>query len=215
MLKPYSELVKVDVTKYCKKRDGMDYLNWAKCVELLHEHGAETVYFEPMVNEHGSSLFMSDQVFGSGKEGDPTNRCYEVGVTVHVDDNTWEFRGPLMNGKNPVKDNSLTQQRVWNAQTRLFVKCIAIHTGLGFHLWVKSEENEQDDVDEFQTNKNKHSLLVIKRRIEELVTAKMQQTGFSLDDLAQKIGIADGDTLRGYFSYFTTLSQMERNLRQL
>lgn len=144
MLKPYSELVKVDVTKYCKKRDGMDYLNWAKCVELLHEHGAETVYFEPMVNEHGSSLFMSDQVFGSGKEGDPTNRCYEVGVTVHVDDNTWEFRGPLMNGKNPVKDNSLTQQRVWNAQTRLFVKCIAIHTGLGFHLWVKSEENEQD-----------------------------------------------------------------------
>ena len=49
MLKPYSELVKVDVTKYCKKRDGMDYLNWAKCVELLHEHGAETVYFEPMV----------------------------------------------------------------------------------------------------------------------------------------------------------------------
>ena len=118
MLKPYSELVKVDVTKYCKKRDGMDYLNWAKCVELLHEHGAETVYFEPMVNEHGSSLFMSDQVFGGGKEGDPTNRCYEVGVTVHVDDNTWEFRGPLMNGKTPVKDNSLTQQRVWNAQTR-------------------------------------------------------------------------------------------------
>ena len=40
MLKPYSELVKVDVTKYCKKRDGMDYLNWAKCVELFHEHGA-------------------------------------------------------------------------------------------------------------------------------------------------------------------------------
>ena len=102
MLKPYSELVKVDVTKYCKKRDGMDYLNWAKCVELLHEHGAETVYFEPMVNEHGSSLFMSDQVFGGGKEGDPTNRCYEVGVTVHVDDNTWEFRGPLMNGKNSI-----------------------------------------------------------------------------------------------------------------
>ena len=70
-------------------------------------------------------------------------------------------------------------------------------------------------MDEFQTNKNKHSLLVIKKRIEELVTTKMQQTGSSLDDLAQKIGIADGDTLRGYFSYFTTLSQMERNLRKL
>lgn len=215
MLKPYDELVKVDVTKYCKKRDGMDYLNWAKCVELLHEHGAETVYFEPLVNEHGSSLFMSEHVFGGDKEGGQTNRCYEVGVAVYVDNNRWEFRGPLMNGKNPVKDNSLTQQRVWTAQTRLFVKCIAIHTGLGFHLWVKSEENEAEDIDEFQLDKNKHSLYVIKKRLEELVTEKMQKTNFSLDELATKIGVTDGDTLRGYFSYFTTLSQVERNLRKL
>ena len=75
-----------------------------------------------------------------------------------------------------VPPKALPPTSVANAQTRLFVKCIAIHTGLGFHLWVKSEEGEQDEVDEFQTNKNKHSLLVIKKRIEELVTAKMQQT---------------------------------------
>ena len=41
MLKPYSELIKVDVTPYCEERDGMLYLNWAMCIKLLHDNGAE------------------------------------------------------------------------------------------------------------------------------------------------------------------------------
>ena len=44
-----------------------------------------------------------------------------------------------MNGSNPVKDNSMSQQRVWNSMCRSFVKCVAIHTGLGFDLWLKEE----------------------------------------------------------------------------
>ena len=44
-----------------------------------------------------------------------------------------------MNGANPVKDNSMSQQRVWNSMCRSFVKCVAIHTGLGFDLWLKEE----------------------------------------------------------------------------
>ena len=46
---------------------------------------------------------------------------------------------PVMNGSNPVKDNSMSQQRVWNSMCRAFVKCVAIHTGLGFDLWLKEE----------------------------------------------------------------------------
>ena len=38
-----------------------------------------------------------------------------------------------------VKDNSMSQQRVWNSMCRAFVKCVAIHTGLGFDLWLKEE----------------------------------------------------------------------------
>ena len=45
-----------------------------------------------------------------------------------------------MNGANPVKDNSMSQQRVWNSMCRSFVKCVAIHTGLGFDLWLKEEQ---------------------------------------------------------------------------
>ena len=50
MLKPYSELVKIDVLPYCDKREAKDdkgrkvqvpYLNWATCKNLLHENGAE------------------------------------------------------------------------------------------------------------------------------------------------------------------------------
>lgn len=209
-LSPYEELVKVDVAPYCEKRDGIEYLNWAKCVELLHKYGAEKVYFEPMVNEQGSSLFMSEQVF-TDKSGN-TNRCYEVGVTVYVDENVWAFRGPLMNGTNPVKDNSLDQRRVWNAQTRLFVKCIAIHTGLGFQLWVKGEDAETDA--NWQDDLSRHSLAKIKERVQELVTAKMQSSGLSVDQLAVKIGLENGDALRGYFHYFTMLSELEKKLRE-
>ena len=68
MLKDYKEMLKVDVSKYVEKRDGAEYLNWAKVVDLLHENGAEKVYFEPVVNPNtGSSLYMSEQVFTDKK----------------------------------------------------------------------------------------------------------------------------------------------------
>ena len=133
-LASYEELRKVDVSEWVEKRDGADYLNWAKVVDLLHEYGAEKVYFEPVANpETGSSLFMTEQVFTDSKGN--TNRVYETAVRIVIDDLVFIQRGPVTNGSNPVKDNSMTQQRLWNCQTRLFVKGVAIRTGLGFNLW--------------------------------------------------------------------------------
>lgn len=138
MLKPYSELVKVDVKKYCDKRDGFLYLNWAKCIELLRENGAERAYFEPVPDEEtGSALRHTDIIFKD--KYNVENRCYETRIKVVIDDNTYYMQSPVMNGKNPVKDNSLNQQVVWNSMCRSFVKCVAIHTGLGFNMWVKNE----------------------------------------------------------------------------
>ena len=46
MLKPFHELIKLDVRPYCDVRDAKDesgkiikvpYLSWAKCIKLLHE----------------------------------------------------------------------------------------------------------------------------------------------------------------------------------
>lgn len=137
-LKSYTEMRGIDVKPYCEDRDGMLYLNWAKCIDLLHENGAEKVYWMPIPDEKtGSSLRMTDQTF-TDKSGN-TNRCYETRIKVVIDAEEYEMQSPVMNGSNPVKDNSMSQQRVWNSMCRSFVKCVAIHTGLGFDLWLKEE----------------------------------------------------------------------------
>ena len=166
MLKNFDELRKIDVSPYCELREAKDdngktikvpYLNWARCKDLLHQNGATKVIFEPVVGANGSSLIMSDAVF-TDKNG-ITNRCYEVRVRITIDDLVFESQFPLMNGSNPVKDNSLTQQRLWNAQTRAFVKGVAINTGLGFDLWL----TDTTGVDQEEDLK-KHNIFAIKER---------------------------------------------------
>lgn len=139
MLKPYKEMRKIDVSPYCESRDGYLYLNWAKCIDLLRENGAEYVNFDTVQNPRtGGSLYESDTVF-KDKNG-VENRCYETRIKVCIDDKVYYMQSPVLNGSNPVKDNSMSQQRVWNSMTRSFVKCVAINTGLGFDLWLKEEE---------------------------------------------------------------------------
>lgn len=138
MLKSYEEMRQIDVTPYCEEREGTLYLNWAKCIDLLRENGAKKVYWEPVPDERtGSSLRMTEKEFEDSKGN--KNRCYETRIRVVIDDNEYYMQSPVMNGVNPVKDNSMSQQRVWNSMCRSFVKCVAIHTGLGFSLWLKEE----------------------------------------------------------------------------
>lgn len=211
MLKTFEELRKLDISKYVKDRDGFDYLNWAKCIDLLHENGAEKVYFTPLTNENGSSLFMSEMEFRKDANTSP-NRCYEVAIEIVIDDDKFIMRGPVMNGANPVRDNSMSQQRVWNAQTRAFVKGVAIHTGLGFDLWCKSEQVEEDNSPK-EDDIYKHSLKVIKERMEQEVTTLMQK-GLSLSDVAKSFGW-DEEVFRSKFSYFAELYNMEKKLLEL
>ena len=203
MIKSYAEMRKVDVTPHIEKRDGNDYLNWAKCKELLHENGAEVVYFEPCVNENGSSLFMSDQVFTDSKGN--SNRCYEVRVHIVIDDLEFDAQYPLMNGSNPVKDNSMSQQRVWNAQTRAFVKGVAMRTGLGFSLWLKNMEEQtvEDDL-------SKHSLFAIKERMQQEYTRAIKKK-MSTKDIAEACGMTE-DEVRVIFTYFEQLNRFEQKL---
>lgn len=216
MIKSYAEMRTFDVTPYCDNREAKDdrgktvkvpYLNWAKCKELLHQNGAEVVYFEPCVNANGSSLFMSDQVF-TDKNGN-TNRCYEVRVKIVIDDLEFEAQYPLMNGSNPVKDNSLTQQRLWNAQTRAFVKGVAMRTGLGFGLWLDGMD-EKGNGDE---DLSRHSLFAIKERMQIAYTNAIKK-GMSTRDIAERVGMTE-DEVRVYFTYFDALNRFEQKLNAL
>ena len=206
MLKSFNELRKVDVTPYIKQRDGADYLPWATVVDLLHEHGAEKVFFSPVYNESGSSLFMADMNFTDNKGN--INRCYEVRIEVTVDDDTFIYSYPLLNGINPVKDNSLNQNVVFKAMARAFVKAIALRYGLGFSLWAKDELDAQEEEDLY-----KHSLDAIKLRFQQTYTQKLQKH-MSVKDIADGLNMTE-DEVRVIFTYFDQLKRFETALQKL
>lgn len=209
-LKGYEELKKLDLSKYIEKRDKADYINWARIVDLLHENGAEKVYFEPVINENtGSSLYMTEQVFTDSNGN--TNRVYETAVHIVIDDLDFIQRGPVTNGQNPVKDNSMTQQRLWNCQTRLFVKGVAIRTGLGFNLWLQDEENEEKN--SWEDDLSKHNIFKIKERVQELYTQKYK-TGLSAKEIAEKLHKTE-DEIKAIFSYFDIINNFERDLANI
>ena len=189
MLKPYRELVKLDVTPYCDLRKAKDeqnrtievpYLNWARCKQLLHENGAEDVWFEPIKDSSGSYLFESKSV--SNKDG-RTCGCYFVSVRIHIDDIEFTQDSPLLNGSIVVYDDTLNQLRIANAHARAFVKGVAIHTGLGFSLWMKEDMDISEDL-------SIHSAFAIKKRIEQAITEKMKR-GMDWPDILGSIGVSE------------------------
>ena len=208
MLKDFNELCALDISKYVQKRDGASYLPWAVCKMLLHENGAKVVWFEPCVNANGSSLFMSEQVFVD--KNNVKNRCYEVRVKIVIDDLKFEAQYPLMNGSNPVKDNSMSQQRVWTAQTRAFVKGVAMMTGLGFNLWLKDDMDTGSDED-----LSKHSIWAIRERMQNQCTSLVKK-GLTTKEIAQKVGIPEQTLLQYYLGgVFDEIARVETEMAKL
>ena len=212
MLKSFGELVKIDVTPYCEKRDENLYLNWKKCIDLLRENGAEKVWFEPIQNEKtGSSLYMTDQAFVSESKGvTRTNRCYEVRVKIIIDNDEFIMTSPVSNGGNPVQDNSMTQNRVWASVTRAFVKGVAIRTGLGLSLWGKDEETDFEAVDDL----SKHDIAKVYQRVCEKMTAVMQKNNWSSSELAKSMGHTE-EEMKAYMGMYSVLGNLEKAVDKL
>lgn len=217
-IKSYAEMRKIDVLPFCDHREALDdqrrkikvpYLNWAKCKELLHQNGAEVVYFEPCTNANGSSLFMSDQVFAD--KNDITNRCYEVRVRIVIDDLEFEAQYPLMNGSNPVKDNSMTQQRLWNAQTRAFVKGVAMRTGLGFGLWLDDMDDKDSSGEE---DLSKHNLRAIQERM-QIAYTNLLKKGMTTKEIADKLRTNESTINYMLTKSFDDLVMLEKDLGAL
>lgn len=205
MLKSFSELRRVDVAPYIKKRDGADYISWATVVDLLHEHGAEKVYFENLYNDDGSSLFLSEQTF-TDKKGD-TNRCYEVRIKVTVDDDTFTYSYPVLNGINAVRDSLMNQNAVHKATQRAFVKAVALRYGLGFSLWSKDEiEDDTDDI-------YKHSIKAIEERVQQIYT-RLIRKGMTTNEIAQALNKTP-DEVKTIFTFFAQLDRFEQDLTRL
>lgn len=206
--KSFAEMMKIDVSPYVKKRDNADYLNWAMCKKLLHDNGAEVVMFYPVPALDGSTLRMSTASF-TDKNG-VANRAYEVLVHIKVDNIEWDIAYPVMNGNNPVKDNSMSQLRVHNAVRRAFVKGVAERIGLGFSLWLDEDDLPPEDETE---DLSKHSLMKCKQRITELITAKIN-SGIALGVMADRLGL-DEETLRGKLTLYNELARLEKAIWEM
>jgi hypothetical protein len=150
---------------------------------------------------------MSDQTFTDSKGN--TNRCYEVRIEITVDDDTFIYSYPLLNGINPVKDNSLNQNVVFKAMARAFVKAIALRYGLGFSLWSKAELEEQDEDDVY-----KHNLFAIKQRFQEEFTRVYRDKNLTTKEIAEKCGMSE-DEIKIIFTYFDQLDRFEKKLLSL
>lgn len=207
MLKSWKEMCELDISKYVKQRDKADYLPWASCLKLLYENGAEKVKIAPQTAENGSSLFMADQVF-TDKNGN-TNRCYEVRVTVEIDDNFYEISYPVMNGINPVRDNLMNQNAVHKAQMRAFVKCVAINTGLGFNLWL-----DDSDIEDSGEDLGKHNIYAIRERMQQQYT-KLVKRGLSTGEIANLMGTSE-QTVQYYLNgIFDEINRFEKAMGAL
>lgn len=205
----FEELRKLDLKSYIKQRDKADYVNWAVIKQILHDQGAKKVYFEPIAQENGSSLIMCDKEFKDSNSN--TNNVYETKIRVVIDNLEFEMQGPVMNGANPVKDNSMSQQRLWNSQTRLFVKGVAIHTGLGFDLWSRIEMGE--DEENIEEDLNKHNIFKVKERVQEIYTSKLK-LGLTTKEIATKLNKTE-DEIKAIFTYFDILSGFEKDLSNI
>lgn len=206
--KSFNEMAKIDVSPYVKQRDDVDYLGWAMCKKLLHDNGAEVVMFYPVPGEDGSTLRMSSEAFAD-KNG-VINRAYEVLVHIKVDNIEWDIAYPVMNGNNPVKDNSMSQLRVHNAVRRAFVKGVAERIGLGFGLWLDEDDLPQEEVEDL----SKHSLMKCKQRMLELVTSTINDKKIPLDIIADRLGM-DEETLRGKFTLYNELAKLEKAISEM
>lgn len=214
MLKSFDELVKLDVRPYCDVRDAKDesgklikvpYLSWAKCVKLLHENGAGSVWYAPVeCPETKTYLWPQAKVVTSkGRE----TECWFVRVLIHIDGMEYTYDTPLLNGSLVVYTDTLNQLRINNALARAFVKGVAVRTGLGFDLWAEGDTDDGED------DLSRHSIWAIKERLERLITIK-EKNGLDHRDLLASVGISDKQ-LNNLMGYFATIDKLEKAVSKL
>lgn len=213
-LKPFNELIKIDVLPFCdmreaKNEDGktikVPYLSWGKCVKLLHENGAEAVWYTP-VECPDTHTYLWPQAKVTTSKGRDTE-CWFVRVKIHIDDLEFTYDAPLLNGSLVVYADTLNQLRINNALARTFVKGVAVRTGLGFDLWAESENDDGAD------DLSRHSIWAIKERVERLITVK-EQNGLDHRDLLNGLGINEKQ-LSMIMQYFAKIANFESAVSKL
>lgn len=94
----------------------LDYVEWATVLVALYENGAAKVSFGSEVNQAKPNTLT---------------------IKLTIDDIEYRTDYPIIDGNAIISQPN--QMQVHKAELRGFVKCVAIHTGLGLSLWQKEE----------------------------------------------------------------------------
>lgn len=133
MLRNFTELYSIDLSKYVRKKPTffkdangkmqknqeskwLDYIEWATILTLLYKEGAEFVTFTSTLSK---------------------TKPATLEIIVCIDNRTFKCDYPIIDGSTVIA--SPNQMQIHRAEARGFVKCVAIHTGLGLSLWQKEE----------------------------------------------------------------------------
>lgn len=169
-LKPFNELFKLDISKEVQKRPvkkdskvTLDYLEWANCIKLLYENGAEKVRYGVIENENGYPCFYNHN-----------GEAPFVKVWVEIDGDRFIEHYPVTNGIYPVTNPN--QLDINRAKQRGFVKAVAINTGLGLSLWIKEEEIINND-QEIQQELNRENAKSLNDQITSKFAQALQKVG--------------------------------------
>lgn len=213
-IKPFPELVDLDLSNHVSKKPvfkknkaggyekvgELDYLNWADCLMLLYQNGAEKVLFGNVRSGADHPLFL---VNGTA----PFVRVY-----VEVDGDRRELDFPVIDGSNDISMEKLKQSDIHNATQRGFVKCVAINWGLGLSFWQR-EDKEDEKRRKPSDNLEFHNIMAIKARVERFITAKMQD-GMSMDDILSCMNLNEHQ-FNTYMGYFNSINQFEARLQNV
>ena len=138
-LKSFNEMMEIDLTKYVQKKPTffkdkatgklkktspdkwLDYIEWGMVLALLYKNGASQVTFCSKLSEEKPNT---------------------LDIFVNIDNNEYSLQYPLING-NAIITNA-NQLDIHKSELRGFVKCVAIHTGLGLKLWLNEEKSLED-----------------------------------------------------------------------
>lgn len=214
-IKSFRELSHMDISEHVSKKPvfkkdkatgtynkvgELDYLNWADCLDLLHENGAERVTFGNVRSKDDHPVFLL-------AGGIPFVRVY-----VEVDGDRRELDYPVIDGSANIGMDKMTQGDVHNASQRAFVKAVAINWGLGLSLWQK-EERAADKDRKPQDNLEYHNIWAIKTRVEQFITAKIQ-SGMSMDDILSQMGVTNAQ-FKNIMKYFDGIAALEQRLSRI
>ena len=115
----WNHFIKINVSPWVEKKGKFDYLKWQMCWYLVKEADPEaSFYFKPMITDQ------------------------EVECVITIFGYTNEMHMPVLNFSNKPIENP-TSMDINTAKMRCMVKGVAVHWGLGFHVYHGLKTPEQ------------------------------------------------------------------------